>query len=580
MTIDEVLKWLGVPGNREIAVLAGSALWTVGTGIFSAYQYFEKRAETRRSAEQSRRHTQAIESLDTRLRQEQDGRRDDARRADNDKHSWDAERIRLHFDANSLRNELALQGQKLNAAHMEHETGKGQLVKLQADWKSYHADETARLRDYYTKQLQDYAKVIAIGHAQANGPAKVDAPAGRDVNATIASLGAAGGAKAEITSAEVSSQLRDTANVRPLEVVQNSGHPAQKDDSAGLIAPEAAETTLEGHFTETAETERFDLVEEYSDVDTEVIDIAERRLAMSLQEYADTSAPAQMGDRVVLTGQGYVQDGAALAAFPGGKLENFSVVLGSGLFIPGFEEKLVGLKKGATTTIDVVFPGDYHEVSLAGRPARFSLVVNDVRTPRGDPLAPDNLRKLGFNDRAQLRSVLSRSAARDLEVASKQRLKRQLLDKLDAINQHISSPPQLVEKEHAALWRAQLMELKLRNLPMEALGKPEKDARAELRPLAERRVRLGIVMSKLATLAYQTEKYRVTKAAIDKAIEEKIAAAAADERAELTERYKNPVRRQDITGPLLEDAVTRWLLDNSNITRRKVPATDLLSELT
>lgn len=302
----------------------------------------------------------------------------------------------------------------------------------------------------------------------------------------------------------------------------------------------------------------------------ELVQVALGRLAEQMQTFDAKTSKAAKGDRVTMTGQGFADD----AAFPGGKLEGFKVVIGSGSLIPGFEDGLIGTKVGDEVDVNVTFPADYHAKELAGKPAIFKLKIDAIETPKAAALTDDSAKQFGFDSLDALKDVLKKGAVRDLGMASEQQLKRQLLDALEAANQGFDLPQGLVAAEHQALWRAQLNELRQKGLPMEALGDDIEKVVSELKPLAERRVRLGLTLAAIA----KQQQITVQAADMEQAVAEQIRSAGPRSQ-QVAEYFQKPQNRQQLVGPLLEDKVTAWVLSKATITTKAVDARTLLGEL-
>lgn len=318
------------------------------------------------------------------------------------------------------------------------------------------------------------------------------------------------------------------------------------------------------------------LVRDVAYVDEEILSTAVQRLSEKLRTYVPKNGSTVPGDKITITGNGFVAEDGGWVAFEGGKLEKFSVVIGSDVLIPGFEEQLTGLAAGQRKILELAFPDDYHATELAGREVIFKVSVDSVEEGRDFPLTDESVKSIGFDDLHELLSVLKRSAEADLELSSRQRLKRRMLDQLDEANK-FTAPQDLVENELEALWRAQLQELRMRQLPLEALGKSPEQAREDLRPLAARRVRLGIVMTKLAAAAAQ-DGVMVSDDDVDNAVREKIAAAGENE-AQVAAHYAIEANKESLRGPLLEDKVTEWILSKATIEDNVVPGIEMLKEL-
>lgn len=350
------------------------------------------------------------------------------------------------------------------------------------------------------------------------------------------------------------------------------------NDDEDAMVTEGQDFHFHGHAEiyptiEPKDYEGLKLERQVADMDDGVVQMALDRLQQQLRTFKPKSGAAVTGDRVTLSGQGFTVDGKTEKAFDGGKLDKFPVVLGSNMLIPGFEDGLVDCAKGDQLDLELEFPKDYHAKDLAGKECIFKLTIDEVEEGSNDPLTDESVKPLGFDSLDKLKEVLRTGAERDLKAASDQRLKRQLLDKLDEVNQ-FDLPSALTNNEHAALWRAQLQELQMRKLPLEALGKSPQDAMAELRPLAERRVRLGLLMAEIARI----HKVTVTAADLDKAVKDQVDMAGPQ--GEQVERhFLKAENRSQLAGPVLEDKVTQWLYSKAVITEKKVEAKELLSEL-
>lgn len=315
------------------------------------------------------------------------------------------------------------------------------------------------------------------------------------------------------------------------------------------------------------------LVRETAEPSEELVQTALTRLETQMQTFATKEGKAAKGDQVTITGQGYVKADGKEEAFPGGNLQNFKVVLGSNSLIPGFEDGLVGSKAGDEVDVEVSFPADYHAKELAGKPSVFKLKVEEIAAPKAEPLTDESVKQLGLESLDKLKDILKQGAARDLAQATEQRLKRQLLDALEESNKGFELPQGLVNNEHQGLWRAQLNDLQQKRMPVEALGNIE-EAIANLKTLAERRVRLGLVLAAIA----KAEKIEVTDAEVQAAIDSQIAAAGPQ--AEQARQYfAQPANRQQLVGPVLEDKVTGWIIEKSKVEDKTIPATELLTEL-
>lgn len=317
------------------------------------------------------------------------------------------------------------------------------------------------------------------------------------------------------------------------------------------------------------------LTKETAEPSDDLVQTALKRLEGQMQTFAKKDGAAVMGDQLIVTGQGYtIKADGKEEAFAGGNLQNFKIILGSGQLIPGFEDALVGAKVGDEVDVKVSFPADYHAAELAGQPSVFKLKVDEIAGPKDEPLTDESVKQLGMESLDGLKAILKQGAARDLAMATDQRLKRQLLDALEEGNKDFDLPQGLVNAEHQALWRAQLNELQQRRMPIEALGSSVEEAIASLKPLAERRVRLGLVLAAIA----KAEKIEVSPSDIEQAVNEQIA-AAGPQQEQARKYFANPANRNQLSGPVLEDKVTSWLIEQADVTTKELPANELLAEL-
>ena len=172
------------------------------------------------------------------------------------------------------------------------------------------------------------------------------------------------------------------------------------------------------------------------------------------------------------------------------------MVLGSGQFIPGFEDQLIGIKAGESRTFDVKFPESYPAPAVAGKDATFAVTAKTVEAPGEVTLDDEFAKTLGMESLAKLRDALTDRIAREHASASRQKIKRALLDQLDELHK-FEPPPTLVEEEFNNVWTSVENDLKQQNRTFEDEGTTEEKARAEYRGISERRVRLGLVIAEI-----------------------------------------------------------------------------------
>ena len=302
------------------------------------------------------------------------------------------------------------------------------------------------------------------------------------------------------------------------------------------------------------------LVGEVTDAD---VDEALTRLAEQARSFSPREAgePSEKGDTVVIDFVGKV-DGTE---FPGGKAENFNLGLGTGQLIPGFEDQLIGAKKDEARDVKVTFPADYPEATLAGKEAVFEVTVKEVKKP--DPISIDGelAKKLGFEDLGTLKDRVRDQIKADFAQASRLHLKRRILAVLDA--QHsFALPPGMVESEFEGIWKQVEAELQREGKTAADEGKSEDDLKKEYHDIAERRVRLGLVLAKLG------EQNGITVAPEE--VQRSIAARArqfpGQEQQVVNFYNQNPQAAAEIRAPIFEDKVVDFIAELADVTETKV----------
>ncbi|MEI9884915.1 MAG: trigger factor [Rhizomicrobium sp.] len=302
------------------------------------------------------------------------------------------------------------------------------------------------------------------------------------------------------------------------------------------------------------------LTGEVGDADVED---AIKRLADQSKTYTTRGegAEAQGGDTVLIDFVGKV-DGVE---FPGGKAEDFNLSLGSGQLIPGFEDQLVGARIGDAREVKVQFPADYPEATLAGKDAVFDVTVKDVKAPDSVAIDNDLAKKLGLEDLATLKDRVRDQLKSDFARASRLHLKRRILDALDA--QHaFALPPGMVEAEFEGIWKQVEAELAREGKTAADEGKTEDELKKEYHDIAERRVRLGLVLAKLG------EQNGITVA--NEEVQRAIAARARQfpgQEQQVFEFYsRNPQAAAEIRAPIYEDKVVDFIAELAEVTDKPV----------
>jgi len=293
-----------------------------------------------------------------------------------------------------------------------------------------------------------------------------------------------------------------------------------------------------------------------------------QRIAGQQKQYDDAmdGHPAVEGDLVVMDYAGSV-DGVA---FEGGTGEGMSVELGSGRLIPGFEQQLEGVKKGEARTLNVTFPEDYGEKSLAGKTAVFEVTVTDVRVPREAKVDEDFAKSLGLQGLDQLRELLKGQIEQELNGLTRTHMKRKLLDQL-AASPSFPVPPSMVEAEFQQIWAQLEHEASHEEDPEAARAEMEKD-RADYQAIAERRVRLGLLLSEIG----QQNGVEVSQQEMQRLILQ----AAQQYNPKDRERFiqyvqQDPMAAAQLRAPLYEDKVVDFLFGKAEISDRAVSREEL-----
>ncbi|MDR3497432.1 MAG: trigger factor [Ancalomicrobiaceae bacterium] len=301
------------------------------------------------------------------------------------------------------------------------------------------------------------------------------------------------------------------------------------------------------------------------------IDESLARIAEGSRSFDDKGegAEAASGDRVAIDFVGTV-DGEA---FEGGSAEDIDLVLGSGQFIPGFEDQLIGVKVGDKKIIEVTFPEDYQAKHLAGKPAKFDVTVKSVGMPGELVMDDEFAKKVGIESFDKLKEAIRVQLETRNSGASRTKVKRQLLDKLDAIYT-FDLPEKLVESEFEQIWKQAVDTLEREGKTFADEETNEEDAKAEYRRIAVRRVRLGLVLSNVG----ESNKIEVTDQEVSQALVERARQFPGQER-EVFDYYKNtPMALATLRAPIFEEKVVDYIVSLANVTDKPVSKDELFAE--
>lgn len=324
------------------------------------------------------------------------------------------------------------------------------------------------------------------------------------------------------------------------------------------VLPEVPAPQIEGIALERLVVE---VPEERVDEQLNQLAASQKSFDESVEGYA-----AETGDLVVMDFAGKV-DGVA---FDGGTGEGMSVELGSGRLIPGFEDQLVGVKVGEERTLNVTFPADYNVETLKAKDATFDVKVTEVKRPKESAVDEDFAKSLGLEGLEQLRGLLKGQLEQELNGLTRTHMKRKLLDQL-AANHDFPVPPSMVEAEFQQIWQQLQHEASHEEDPSAAIEEMEKE-RDDYRAIAERRVRLGLLLSEIG----QKNGIEVSQAEMNRLV----AQAAQQYQPKDRERFvqyvqQEPMAAAQLRAPLYEDKVVDFLFEKAEISDRSVSREEL-----
>jgi trigger factor len=320
-----------------------------------------------------------------------------------------------------------------------------------------------------------------------------------------------------------------------------------------------------------ADFKSFDVEKPVADVTDADVDEALKRIADQSRPYADKGegATAESGDRVTVAFKGTI-DGVA---FDGGTGENIQVVIGSNTFIPGFEDQLVGIKSGETRTVKASFPKNYAAANLAGKDAEFETTASVIEAPQESKIDEEFAKNLGMESLDKLKEAMRDRLVQEFAGATRQRVKRVLLDRLDETHK-FDPPPSLVEDEFNLMWNSIKAEMDSAGKTFADEDTTEDAAKEEYRKIADRRVRLGLVLSEIG----EKNKITVTDDEVSRAVIERARQMPGREK-EVWDFYRqNPTALAQLRAPIYEDKVVDFILELANVTEKKVSREDLMKE--
>ncbi|MDE8652667.1 trigger factor [Novosphingobium album (ex Liu et al. 2023)] len=301
-------------------------------------------------------------------------------------------------------------------------------------------------------------------------------------------------------------------------------------------------------------------------VKDEQVDEAVERIASQQKSYETVERAAQTDDQVLCDFVGKL-DGVE---FDGGKAENQAIVIGSGRLIPGFEEQLVGATAGEQRTITVTFPEDYPAAELAGKETTFDITVHEVKAPVETTIDEDFAKQLGLESLEQLRTLLRGQLEQETAGLTRTQMKRALLDQL-AAGHDFEVPPSMVDAEFEQIW-AQLTHEASHEDDAAAALKEIEDEKDDYRKIAERRVRLGLLLSEIG----QANGVDVTAQEMSMLLSQAAQQYRPEDRQRFVEYVRNdPMAAAQLRAPLYEDKVVDFLIEQAEVTEREVSREEL-----
>ena len=305
--------------------------------------------------------------------------------------------------------------------------------------------------------------------------------------------------------------------------------------------------------------------------DDKAVDEKLAELAQGQKSYKKKAktAKAKKDDAVLIDFVGTV-DGEA---FDGGAMEGHQLVLGSGSFIPGFEDQLIGSKAGDEIDVKVTFPDPYQSADLAGKEAVFATKVIEVQGAKEAEIDDDFAKTFGLDDLAALKEAVTKQSEAELDMQSRMKLKRAILDELDK-GHKFDLPPGMVEAEFANIWQQVQSEKEAGQLDEDDAKKSDKELEADYRKIAERRVRLGLVLAEMG----QKHEVQITNEELQQGMIAEARQYPGQEQQVIEFYQKNPQAIAQLRAPIYEEKVVDLIIEKATITDKDVDRDTLFEE--
>jgi len=320
-----------------------------------------------------------------------------------------------------------------------------------------------------------------------------------------------------------------------------------------------------------ADFKSFQVEKLVADVTDAEVDEAIKRIADNNRSYTAKGEgdKAASGDRVTVNFKGTING----EAFEGGTGEGIQVQIGSNTFIPGFEDQLIGIGAGETRTLKVSFPKNYLNDKLAGQPAEFETTAALIEAPQDTKIDDEFAKSLGLESLDKLKEAARERLAAEFATTTRQRVKRALLDRLDEAHR-FEAPPSLVDEEFNLMWNSVKAEMDSAGKTFADEDTTEDKAKEEYRRIADRRVRLGLVLSEIG----EKNKITVTDDEVGRAVIERARQVPGREK-EVWDYYRNNANAlAQLRAPIYEDKVVDFILELANVTEKKVSREELYKD--
>jgi trigger factor len=311
------------------------------------------------------------------------------------------------------------------------------------------------------------------------------------------------------------------------------------------------------------------------ELDRHVVTVNEQHINEALQRIAAQSrawkekgdgAQIASGDRARVSFAGKING----EVFDGGTVDDAYVEIGSEQFIPGFEDQLIGAKKGDEVKVNVMFPESYGVPALAGKPAAFDVTIKDVEAPEEPQIDEEFAKNAGFESLDKLKEIVTERLKGEFDRMTAMKLKRDVLDALDKMYS-FALPEKLVEAEFSAIWNALTSEMQRANKSFADEETTEEKARDEYKAIAERRVRLGLVLGTMG----EKEGIKVADDELQRALIDRVRQFRGQEKQVFDYYRKNTRALLELRGPIFEQKVVDHIIGKAKVTDKPVTREEL-----